>query len=108
MVRQGDIITSESDRMAFGLVENTDHARLVFVETKEAAARQTVDSQRSLDYISVPAYGFPNEPIAVEWHIDSDLLLNVTAQSGRRGRKTRRDWTYDELRFAYQLPTNHQ
>lgn len=108
MVRQGDVISSEFGRMAFGLVEDTDHARLVFVETQEATARQTVGSQRSLDYISVPAYGFPNEPIAVEWHIDDDLLLNVVAQSGRKGKRTRRNWTYDELRFSYQLPTNHQ
>jgi len=108
MIREGDVINHEIDKMTFGLVEDTDHARLVFIETPEATARQPTASQRSLDCISVPAYGFPNEPIAVEWHVDTDLLLNVRTQSGRRGEKNSKQWTYDELRFCYQLPRNHQ
>jgi molecular chaperone DnaK len=108
MVREGDVIDNESSRMSFGLVEDTDHARLVVVESRNATAQETAGSQRSLDYISVPAYGFPNEPIVVDWHIDSDLLLNVTAQSERKGKRTKKRLTYDELRFSYQLPTNHQ
>ena len=108
IVRDGDVVNDESNRMAFGLIEDTDHARLIFVETQEATARQIAGSQRTLDHISVPAFGFPDEPIEVSWSINSDLLLHVTAQSARKAEKTRRTWTYDELRFSYKLPRKGQ
>ncbi len=104
IVREGDSINSLSGSMTFGMVEDTDHARLIFVETQGSVT----GPPRTLDYISVPAFGFPNELIKTDWRIDDDLLLSVSAKSERRGQASRKRWTYDELRFAYKLPGNNR
>jgi len=53
--------------------------------------------------LSVPAYGFDNEPIALKTWIDEDLVVNVRGHSTRREHQTR-DWHYEKLRFRYRLP----
>jgi molecular chaperone DnaK len=104
LVRKGDIVDYRPDRAAFGLVEDTDHARLVFVETTTGLAGRSQDPQRSLDYMSVPAYGFPREPIVLDWQIDEDLLLHVRGQSARKAKSAAKTWSYAEMRFSYKLP----
>lgn len=108
LVTKGKRLDSVFGNMTFGLVEDANHARLIFVETLGDTARQAVAAQRCLDYISVPAFGFPNEPIEINWNIDRDLILNVVGQSGRKGERTESSWSYEELRFSYELPRNDQ
>lgn len=104
LLRRGQTIDHSREVATFGLVEDTDNARFVFVESNDGPDCRLTSMDRVLGYLSVPAYGFSNEPIRLETHVDKDLLLHVIAKSQNRGDGHSRTWTYEELRFSYQLP----
>jgi hypothetical protein len=82
----------------------TQEARIVFVQPKGPNGYENGVSLETLGYLSVPAYGFDNEPIALKTWIDEDLVVNVRGHSTRRERQFR-DWHYEKLRFRYKLPS---
>ena len=104
ILQDGDIIDHTPERMGFHLVEETDHARFVFVEGRRASDGSLTDSNRAVGYLSVPTYGFVNEEIEVESFVDRDFLLQIHARSVRHADSQRKTWTYPELRFSYHLP----
>lgn len=88
----------------FGLVEDSREARIVFVQPKGPNGYEKGTALDTLGFLSVPAYGFDNEPIALKTWIDEDLVVNVRGHSSRSEHQTR-DWHYEKLRFRYKLPS---
>ena len=104
IIRTGQTIAHGSQTATFGLVEDTNNARFVFVEGRDGEDGRLTGMDRILGYLAVPAFGFSNEPLHLETKIDEDLLLHVTARSQARADNHTRQWTYPELRFSYALP----
>jgi molecular chaperone DnaK len=104
MIKKGQKASLFGDVTTFGLVEDADNARFVFVECKDGTDGQVTSMEKILGYLSVPAYGFSNEPIRLNIQVDEDLLLHVTARSQCKAKMHERTWTYGEVRFSYQLP----
>lgn len=104
IISKGQSVDYAKHSATFGLVEDTDNARFVFVDSHDVDEGRLTSLDRTLGYLAVPAYGFSNEPIHLESHIDEDLLLHVTARSQARAERNERHWTYPELRFSYALP----
>ncbi len=105
LLRSGQPVRHDANVTTFGLVEDADNARFIFVENRDGASSHLPALDRVLGYLSVPTYGFSDEPIRIESCIDEDLLLHVTAQSLCRGQRNIRKWSYAELRFSYRLPS---
>jgi molecular chaperone DnaK len=87
----------------FGMVEDSREARFVFVQPKGRHGYQNGNPLETLGYLSLPAYGFQDEAIALKTWVDKDLVVNVRGHSTRREPETR-DWYYEKLRFRYKLP----
>lgn len=104
IIRKGQKANLYNDRATFGLVEDSDNARFVFVEFKDETDGKLVSMDKILDYLSVPTYGFSDEPIHLNSNIDENLLLQITARSQCKGKIHERIWTYGGVRFSYQLP----
>ena len=104
IIRSGQTIEYAKHSATFGLLEDTNNARFVFVESGDGEDGRLTSMDRTLGHLAVPAFGFTNEPIHLETHIDEDLLLHITARSQARAERHVRNWTYPELRFSYALP----
>jgi hypothetical protein len=104
IIKKGQKASLHDDVSTFGLVDDADNARFVFVEFKDEAGGGQMSMDRILGYLSVPAYGFSDEPIHLNSQIDEDLLLQVTARSQSKAKMHERTWTYGDVRFSYQLP----
>jgi len=94
---------NSKQRHYLGLVEDSREARIVFVQPTGANGCEKGTALDTLGYLSIPAYGFDNEPIALTTWVDEDLIVNVHGHSTRRERQIR-DWHYERLRFRYKLP----
>jgi len=105
LLQSGHEISRDAHVMTFGLVDDADNARFVFVESRSGTDSYLSATDPVLGYLSVPTYGFSDESVRIESHIDENLLLHVKAQSACRGRKNSREWTYPQLRFSYRLPS---
>ncbi|MBM4088173.1 MAG: Hsp70 family protein [Planctomycetes bacterium] len=103
IIRAGQTVDHGKQSATFGLIEDASNARFVFVESDDPDGRLT-SMNRTIGHLVVPAFGFTNEPIHLESHVDEDLLLHVTARSQAKGEKPAPVWTYPELRFSYALP----
>ncbi len=95
---------TEKSTTTFGLTEDSTNARFVFVESKSDEDGRLTKMDRVLGHLSVPAFGFSNEPLRLESFVDEDLLFHASAKSDKAGEDDRRTWTYPELRFSYKLP----
>lgn len=104
MIKRGQKASNYNNITTFGLVEDADNARFVFVECKDGAVDGPKSMGRILGYLSVPAYGFSNEPIHLKSTIDEDLLLHITARSQNKAQFQEGTWTYGDIRFSYRLP----
>ena len=104
LISTGQTVDHGKQSATFGLLEDTNNARFVFVESRDGTDGRLTSMDRTLGYLAVPAFGFTNEPIHLETHIDENLLLHVTARSQSRAERHARHWTYPELRFSYALP----
>ena len=104
LIQAGAPVDSAAHVATFGLLEDADNARLVFVEGGDDTEGRVASSDRILGHLVVPAFGFTNEPIQVQSRIDEDLLLHVKARSQARAQSHTREWLYPELRFSYALP----
>jgi molecular chaperone DnaK len=104
IISAGQKVDHGKHSATFGLLEDTNNARFVFVESRDDPDGRLTSMDRTLGHLVVPAFGFTNEPIHLESHIDEDLLLHVTARSQVKAEKHARHWTYPELRFSYALP----
>lgn len=105
IISSGQTVDYGMHSATFGLLEDTNNARFVFVESRNGTDGRLNTMDRTLGYLTVPAFGFTDEPIHLETHIDENLLLHVTARSQARAKRHARHWTYPELRFSYALPS---
>ena len=103
LIRDGQSISiNDGAKQYFGLVEDSSEARFVFVQPKGTNSHSNEVSLETLGYLSIPAYGFDNEPIALETWIDENLVVNVRGNSTRREAQ-KGDWHFEKLRFRYKL-----
>jgi hypothetical protein len=104
LIHDGQPISiNDGQEYHFGLVEDSREARIVFVQPKGRRGYDNGNPFETLGYLSLPAYGFSDEPIALKTWVDQDLVVNVSGHSTRREAQTR-DWHYEKLRFRYKLP----
>jgi molecular chaperone DnaK len=104
LIQDGQPISvNDGQEHHFGLVEDAREARVVFVQPKGRRGYENGNPLETLGYLSLPAYGFSNEPIALKTWVDEDLVVNVRGHSARREAQIR-DWHYEKLRFRYKLP----
>jgi molecular chaperone DnaK len=97
LLKKYQAVTHKQHVQSFGLVEDSQTANFVFVESSKGI-------HRTLGYISVPSYGFLFEPVELHYRINKDLLLEVSAKSGNMGSDGIEKWEYAGLRFSYTLP----
>jgi len=105
LLEAGKTINSSSELITFGLLEDSDNARFVFVESDSEINVQLTPMDRIIGYLSVPTYGFSNEPVHLESYVDENMLFHVSAKSECRGELHRAKWTYTELKFSYRVTT---
>jgi molecular chaperone DnaK len=86
----------------FGLVEDSSEARLVFAQLKGTKGHANGAPLETIGHLTIPAYGFDNEPISLKTWIDENLVVNVQGHSTRREAQ-KRDWHFEKLRFRYKL-----
>ena len=98
-------VTNEKKIWNFGLVEDTDNANFVFVESESAEANAIIVGQTNrVGHLSVPTYGFLRESIKLETRIDEDLILHVNAKSTNTDRTAERSKQFQQIHFSYKLP----
>ena len=105
LIRDGQSIRiNDSAQQYFGLIEDSSEARLIFAQRKGTVGNSSEAPLETLGYLSIPAYGFDNEPIALETWIDENLVVTARGHSTRR-KPQARDWHFEKLRFRYRLAT---
>jgi len=103
LIHDGQMIRiNDGAQQYFGLVEDSSEARLVFAQPKGMNGHLKGAALETLGYLTVPAYGFSNEPIALKTWIDENLVVNVRSHSTRHASQ-QRDWHFEKLRFRYKL-----
>ena len=98
------VFVNQQKEQYFGLVENSREARVVFVQPRRGSTPPYDHvALETLGYLSIPAYGFGDEPVALKTWVDENLVVNLQGRSTRRDSKVE-GWQYEKLRFRYQLP----
>lgn len=105
IINEGSDVEHVINSLNFGIVEDTQSACFNFHKTasNEPLALLGNDPRR-VGTLIVPTNGFVNESIKLEYTIDPDLYLKVSAKSDHRGQRSTRNWEYDKLLFTYNLP----
>ncbi|MFA4918268.1 MAG: Hsp70 family protein [Thermodesulfovibrionales bacterium] len=104
LYKKGEIVEHEYRTWQFGLVEDADNARFIFVEGHSDGAAILTRRNRRIDYLTIPTNGFIDEAITLQARIDEDLLLQAKAKSNKKGQSKEISWSYAEMRFSYKLP----
>ncbi len=102
LVREGEEIDNQVQTVNFVLVEDSNSARFIFEENTDNMPDSFGNGRKTLDYMTVPTYGFTKEPIELKYQIDENLLFKAEARSTNMNESAR--WEYEKLRFSYQLP----
>jgi len=102
---EGSDVEHVTNSLNFGIVEDTQSACFNFhkAASNDPLALLSNDPRR-VGTLIVPTNGFVNEAIKLEYTIDPDLYLKVSAKSDHKGESASRDWEYDKLLFTYNLP----
>lgn len=105
IINEGSDVEHVTNSVNFGIVEDTQSACFNFhkAASNEPLALLSNDPRR-VGTLIVPTNGFVNEAIKLEYTIDPDLYLKVSAKSDHKGESASRDWEYDKLLFTYNLP----
>ena len=105
LLRAGDPVTHEAMEQHFGLVEDTNEARFVFVEPHWYEAGEGDDfGYDTLDYMNVPAYGFSDEPIILRTRVTEDLVVEIEGRSWHRENSPLVKREFEKLHLRYRLP----
>ncbi len=104
LLNKGDHVNGDKCSIEFGLIEDTDNARFVFAELKDSRFKDTLSDPSRVGYLTVKAFGFSNESIKLNFGIDEDLVLKITAKSSNKSRLSEQTWNYEKLTFVYKLP----
>jgi molecular chaperone DnaK len=111
VVREGDAFDDRFRRFNLAVVEDTNHAQLVFA-VPDGIERGILDhsrSTRTVDCIAIPIQGLPFEQVRVDAKLTRELTLAVRAQT-EKGKPHRDDhwsssWEYEKLLFSYNIPS---
>ena len=82
----------ETKSCVFGIVEDTDKARFIFT-----------DSKNTIGYKNVPTYGFFQESIECNSHIDDNLVFCMDIKSKNMIEEYKTEFRYDKLKFYYDI-----
>jgi molecular chaperone DnaK len=93
---------NEGAQQYFGLVEDSSEARLVFAQPQGSNGYANGAPLETIGYLTIPAYGFSNEPIALKTWVDENLVVNVRGHSPRQ-ESQQRNWYFEKLKFRYKL-----
>ena len=107
LIKKGQTLNHKKRTLSFGLVEDSPAAQFIFVESKNNSPNGFKVGRKTIGYLNVPTYGFLYEPITLTFHIDDNLLLTASAESGNMPNNST-SWEFDELRFSYALPVNKE
>lgn len=96
-----DYVPCEIQYFEFGIVEDSREARFIFSDN----TRNTETNNRKiLGFVSVPTYGFANEKIILEAHIDENLIFKANIKSNHRTNAYIRSFELTNIKFYYELP----
>jgi hypothetical protein len=104
VLKKGQSADKYNVTVTLGLIDNSDNVRLIFVDCKDEVPNGILNTDRVIGRLSVPAFGFTNEPIQLHGRIDQDLLLQITGRSMNKAACHERTWSYESVRFRYELP----
>lgn len=108
LVRAGDRFDDAYRRYLLGVVEDTDHAQLVFAVPGGHGLGIVGGAPeiRPIDFLSVPLQGLPFEQLRLEAKLTRELTLEVRAQTEKADPYRSEHWTpweYEQLLFSYGL-----
>ena len=107
LLRAGDPVDHAVIERHFGLVDDEREARFVFaLPRRHEGADGDAFGHETVGHLSVPAFGFSDEPILLQTRITEDLVVEVKGRSAHRGRSGQAAWTFEKLPFRYQMPEN--
>lgn len=96
LLEKGNKINGEKRTYSFGLIEDSNTASFIFTDHRKNA----------LGYLEVPAFGFFQEKINLETHVDKDLIFWAKAKSNNRSDEYERKWSYSSMALDYYLPVS--
>ncbi len=105
LLREGDAVDYLTKERHFGLVEDTNEARFVFVQPH---VHNGLEGDHfgcdTIGYLNVPTYGFSDEPICLRTNVNEDLVFQVEGCSAHRSQTSKMHWNYEKLKFRYLMP----
>lgn len=109
IISAGTDVEHDKSSLNFGIVEDTQSACFNFHKASNNEPNALSGSgQKRIGTLLVPTNGFVNESISLEYLIDQDLYLKVSAKSDHKGNSSIKAWEYDQLLFTYSLPLGEQ
>ncbi|HEY2584857.1 MAG TPA: Hsp70 family protein [Tepidisphaeraceae bacterium] len=108
LVRAGDRFDDTYRRYLLGVVEDTDHAQLIFAVPggHGQGIVGSVPETRPVDFLSVPLQGLRFEQLRLEAKLTRELTLAVRAQTEKADPYRSDQWTaweFEQLLFSYGL-----
>lgn len=108
LVRAGDVFDDTFRRFLLGVVEDTEHAQLIFAvpDAHDIGILGGVPETRAIDFLSVPLQGLPFERLRLEAKLTRELTLAVRAQTEKADPYINGHWTtweFEQLLFSYRL-----
>lgn len=100
LLREGECLEGWRQSCTFGLVDDTEQARIVFSGSPDIDA-----DERSRITLPFPAYNFMQETLRLDAEVDDDHVFRVTATSNMQPDSIRRVWEYTRLKRYYEIPT---
>jgi molecular chaperone DnaK len=112
LVRAGDAFDDKFRRFSLGVVEDSEHAQLVFAipEGSDPGILGGVPDTRAIDFLSVPLQGLPFERLRLDAKLTRELTLAVRVQTEKADPFIGEHWTpweYEQLLFSYRFGTEN-
>jgi molecular chaperone DnaK len=107
LLRAGEQLDQKACEHHFGLVEDAEEARFVFVEPhRQDSGEGDNFCYETLDYMNVPAFGFSDEPITLRTRVTEDLVVEVEGRGWHRENAPTVKREFEKLHLRYRLPNN--
>lgn len=105
LVRQDTDVFECKGSINFGITEDVQHASFNFHTSRDPNSISTGQpGVQRVGNMLVPCNGFVNEAIRLDYEVDQNLFLTLTARSNLRGDSKITRWDFDQLLFTYDLP----
>ena len=101
VIRKGQRIDHKGKSITLGLVEDSTEGCLIIAES--FSDRIGLDDYKVIDIINVPTVGYNFEPIEVNFKIQTDLALNVSAKNNFMKKDDKLEIVYPHLNFEYKF-----